>query len=34
MPELINKAKKKNEKDDIDVEVDEIVNDIKDNYEE
>ena len=34
VPELINKAKKKNEKDDIDVEVDEIVNDIKDNYEE
>ena len=34
VPELINKAKKKNEKDDIDAEVDEIVNDIKDNYEE
>ena len=34
VPELINKAKKKNEKDDIDVEVDEIVNDIKNNYEE
>lgn len=34
VPELINKAKKKHEKDDIDEEVDEIVNDIKDNYEE
>ena len=34
VPELINKAKKKNEKDDIDEEVDEIVDDLKTSYDE
>ena len=34
VPELINKVKKKNDKDDVDIEVDEIVNDLKDNYNE
>jgi uncharacterized spore protein YtfJ len=34
VPELINKVKKKNEKDDVDMEVEEIVNELKDNYNE
>ncbi|MBE5935145.1 MAG: sporulation protein [Lachnospiraceae bacterium] len=34
VPELINKVKNKNQKDDVDMEVEEIVNDIKDNYDE
>ena len=34
VPELINKVKSRNEKDDIDMEVEDIVNDIKDNYDE
>ena len=34
VPELINKVKKKNEKDDIDIEVDEIINDMKNDYDE
>ena len=34
VPELINKAKKKKEKDEVDMEVDEIINDMKSEYEE
>jgi uncharacterized spore protein YtfJ len=34
VPELVNKAKKKREKDDVDVQVDEIVSDIQEEYED